>query len=108
MEFFQLHHPLNATVLCDRKGCEQVADLVPRWQPRRMRLAVRVHSAESVFLTMILNFQVHQADIVRYLVTSRIQRFEHSDRRAESIRSSRPDGRVFSLISSLGAGGAKI
>ena len=26
MEFFQLHHPLNATVLCDRKGCEQVAD----------------------------------------------------------------------------------
>jgi hypothetical protein len=26
MEFFQLHHPLNVTVLCDRKGCEQVAD----------------------------------------------------------------------------------
>ena len=26
MEFFQLHHPLNATVLCDRKDCEQVAD----------------------------------------------------------------------------------
>jgi hypothetical protein len=26
MEFFQFHHPLNATVLCDRKGCEQVAD----------------------------------------------------------------------------------
>ena len=26
MDFFQLHHPLNATVLCDRKGCEQVAD----------------------------------------------------------------------------------
>jgi hypothetical protein len=26
MEFFQLQHPLNATVLCDRKGCEQVAD----------------------------------------------------------------------------------
>jgi hypothetical protein len=26
MEFFQLQHPLNATVLCDRKGCAQVAD----------------------------------------------------------------------------------
>jgi hypothetical protein len=26
MEFFQLHHPPNVTVLCDRKGCEQVAD----------------------------------------------------------------------------------
>src|ERR1035438_6983325 len=26
MEFFQLQHPLKATVLCDRKGCEQVAD----------------------------------------------------------------------------------
>jgi len=26
MEFFQLHHPLNVIVLCDRKGCEQVAD----------------------------------------------------------------------------------
>ena len=26
MDFFQLQHPLNATVLCDRKGCEQVAD----------------------------------------------------------------------------------
>jgi hypothetical protein len=26
MEFFQLQHPLNASVLCDRKGCEQVAD----------------------------------------------------------------------------------
>ena len=26
MEFFQLQHPLNATVLCDREGCEQVAD----------------------------------------------------------------------------------
>jgi hypothetical protein len=26
MEFFQLQHPLNVTVLCDRKGCEQVAD----------------------------------------------------------------------------------
>jgi hypothetical protein len=26
MEFYQLQHPLNATVLCDRKGCEQVAD----------------------------------------------------------------------------------
>jgi hypothetical protein len=26
MEFFQLHHPLNVTVLCGRKGCEQVAD----------------------------------------------------------------------------------
>src|ERR1035437_5786122 len=25
MELFQLHHPLHATVLCDRKGCEQVA-----------------------------------------------------------------------------------
>ena len=26
MEFFQLHHPPDVTVLCDRKGCEQVAD----------------------------------------------------------------------------------
>ena len=26
MEFFQLHHPPDATVLCDRKGCEEVAD----------------------------------------------------------------------------------
>jgi hypothetical protein len=26
MEFFQLHHPLEMTVLCDRRGCEQVAD----------------------------------------------------------------------------------
>ena len=26
MEFFRLHHPLNLIVLCDRKGCEQVAD----------------------------------------------------------------------------------
>jgi hypothetical protein len=26
MDFFQLQHPLNATALCDRKGCEQVAD----------------------------------------------------------------------------------
>ena len=26
MEFFQLHHPLNVIVLCDRKPCEQVAD----------------------------------------------------------------------------------
>jgi hypothetical protein len=26
MEFFQLHHPLNVIVLCDRKSCEQVAD----------------------------------------------------------------------------------
>ena len=26
MEFFHLQHPLNATVLCDRKGCEEVAD----------------------------------------------------------------------------------
>jgi hypothetical protein len=26
MESFQLHHPPDATVLCDRKGCEQVAD----------------------------------------------------------------------------------
>jgi hypothetical protein len=26
MEFFQLQHPLNATVLSERKGCEQVAD----------------------------------------------------------------------------------
>jgi hypothetical protein len=26
MEFFHLQHPLNATVLCDRKGCEQVDD----------------------------------------------------------------------------------
>jgi hypothetical protein len=26
MEFFQLHHPPDATVLCDRKDCEQVAD----------------------------------------------------------------------------------
>jgi len=26
MEFFQLHHPPDVTVLCDHKGCEQVAD----------------------------------------------------------------------------------
>jgi hypothetical protein len=26
MVFFQLHHPPDVTVLCDRKGCEQVAD----------------------------------------------------------------------------------
>ena len=26
MEFFQLHHPPDVTVLCDRTGCEQVAD----------------------------------------------------------------------------------
>jgi hypothetical protein len=26
MNFFQLHHPLDVTVLCDCKGCEQVAD----------------------------------------------------------------------------------
>jgi hypothetical protein len=26
MNFFQLHHPLNVTILCDRKACEQVAD----------------------------------------------------------------------------------
>ncbi|HVH86740.1 MAG TPA: hypothetical protein VM912_08450, partial [Terriglobales bacterium] len=26
MEFFQLHHPPDVTVLCDRRGCEQVAD----------------------------------------------------------------------------------
>jgi hypothetical protein len=26
MEFFQLHHPPEATVLCDCKPCEQVAD----------------------------------------------------------------------------------
>jgi hypothetical protein len=26
MEFFQLHHPLDVTVLCNRKGCGQVAD----------------------------------------------------------------------------------
>jgi len=26
MEFFHLHHPPDVTVLCDRKGCEQVAD----------------------------------------------------------------------------------
>src|ERR1700745_1550257 len=26
MEFFQLHHPPDVTVLCDRKDCEQVAD----------------------------------------------------------------------------------
>ena len=26
MEFFQLHHPLIVIVLCDRRGCEQVAD----------------------------------------------------------------------------------
>ena len=26
MEFFQLQHPPDVTVLCDRKGCEQVAD----------------------------------------------------------------------------------
>ena len=26
MEFFQLHHPPDVTVLSDRKGCEEVAD----------------------------------------------------------------------------------
>jgi hypothetical protein len=26
MEFFQLHHPPDVTVLCDRKAYEQVAD----------------------------------------------------------------------------------
>jgi hypothetical protein len=26
MKFFHLHHPPDVTVLCDRKGCEQVAD----------------------------------------------------------------------------------
>jgi hypothetical protein len=26
MEFFQLHHLPGVAVLCDRKGCEQVAD----------------------------------------------------------------------------------
>jgi hypothetical protein len=26
MEFFHLDHPPDVTVLCDRKGCEQVAD----------------------------------------------------------------------------------
>jgi len=31
MEFFQLHHPLNVTVLCDRKGCEQVAPTTWKW-----------------------------------------------------------------------------
>ena len=26
MEFVQLHHPPDVAVLCDRKGCDQVAD----------------------------------------------------------------------------------
>jgi len=26
MDFFRPHHPEDLTVLCDRKGCEQVAD----------------------------------------------------------------------------------
>jgi hypothetical protein len=26
MKFFQLHHPPDVTVLCDRMGCQQVAD----------------------------------------------------------------------------------
>lgn len=26
MEFFHIHHPQDVTVLCDREGCEQVAD----------------------------------------------------------------------------------
>jgi hypothetical protein len=26
MEFFHLHHPPDVSMLCDHKGCEQVAD----------------------------------------------------------------------------------
>ena len=50
MEFFQLHHPLNATVLCDHKGCEQVADYLEVDDQRSRISALRfAHGQQDAF-----------------------------------------------------------
>jgi len=47
MEFFHLHHPEDVTVLCDRKGCERVANYLEVDDHGREYRACAMHTASK-------------------------------------------------------------